>query len=89
MRTLEGHRLAGAAVITLLRGLMSLQIIGADGTSFVMPQHWVNVGIGVILILAVLIDIWVRQEGIIGQLYDRLRRLSRPRHPIPARRTAP
>ena len=81
--------LAGAAVITLLRGLMSLQIIGADGTSFVMPQHWVNVGIGVILIAAVLIDIWVRQEGIIGQLIDRLRRPAAPRHSIPARRTAP
>jgi len=81
--------LAGAAVTTLLRGLMSLQIIGADGSSFVMPQHWVNVGIGVILIGAVLIDIWVRQEGILGQLFDRLRRLSAPRQPTPARRVAP
>jgi ribose transport system permease protein len=81
--------LAGAAVTTLLRGLMSLQIIGADGSSFVMPQHWVNVGIGVILIGAVLIDIWVRQEGIIGQLFDRLRRPAVPRHPTPARRLAP
>ena len=28
-----------------------------------MPQHWVNVGIGVILILAVLSDIWLRQQA--------------------------
>ena len=33
---------------------------------FVMPQHWVNVFIGVILIVAVLIDIWVRQANILG-----------------------
>ncbi len=31
-----------------------------------MPQHWVNVFIGVILIVAVLIDIWVRQANILG-----------------------
>jgi ribose transport system permease protein len=59
--------LAGAAVITLLRALLSLQIITADG-SFVLPQHWVNVFIGLILIVAVLIDIWVRQAGIFGQI---------------------
>ena len=34
--------LAGAAVITLLRALLSLQVIGADGSSFVLPQHWVR-----------------------------------------------
>ena len=33
-----------------------------------MPQHWVNVFIGVILIVAVLIDIWVRQANIFGTL---------------------
>lgn len=64
--------LAGAAVITLIRALMSLQIIGADGTSYVMPQHWVNVFIGLILIAAVLSDIWLRQQGLIGRLLDRL-----------------
>ena len=58
--------LAGAAVITLVRALLSLQIIRSDGTSFVMPQHWVNVFIGLILIVAVLIDIWVRQANIFG-----------------------
>ena len=41
------------------------------------------------LIVAVLIDIWVRQEGIIGQAFDRLRRLAAPRPPAPARRVAP
>ena len=56
--------LAGAAVITLLRALLSLQIILADGTSLIMPQHWVNVFIGLILIVAVLGDIWLRQEGL-------------------------
>jgi ribose transport system permease protein len=60
--------LAGAAVITLLRALLSLQIIHADGTSFVMPQHWVNVFIGLILILAVVSDIWLRQANIFGRV---------------------
>lgn len=53
--------LAGAAVIALMRALLSLQIIRSDGTSFVMPQHWINVFIGVILIGAVLGDIWMRR----------------------------
>ncbi|MDO8360297.1 MAG: ABC transporter permease [Devosia sp.] len=66
--------LAGAAVITLIRSLLSLQIITAQG-SFVMPQHWVNVFIGVILILAVLADIWLRQEGIVRIWIERLRRM--------------
>jgi ribose transport system permease protein len=58
--------LAGAAVITLLRALLSLQVIRADGSSFVLSQHWVNVFIGLILILAVLGDIWLRQSGALG-----------------------
>ena len=53
--------LAGAAVITLVRALLQLNVQG-----FTMPQHWVNVFIGVILIVAVLIDIWVRQANILG-----------------------
>ncbi|MEQ8813252.1 MAG: hypothetical protein RLO51_07595 [Thalassobaculum sp.] len=64
--------LAGAAVIALIRALLSLQIISADGQSFVMPQHWVNVFIGLILIAAVLGDIWLRQQGLMGRLLDRL-----------------
>ena len=60
--------LAGAAVITLVRALLQLNIITADGSSIVLPQHWVNVFIGVILIVAVLIDIWVRQANIFGRL---------------------
>lgn len=68
--------LAGAAVIALIRALLSLQIIGADGTSFVMPQHWVNVFIGLILIVAVLGDIWLRQQGVMGRLMNR--RIARP-----------
>jgi ribose transport system permease protein len=64
--------LAGAAVITLLRALLSLQVIRGDGSSFVMPQHWVNVFIGAILIIAVLSDIWLRQTGIVGALFRQL-----------------
>jgi ribose transport system permease protein len=51
--------LAGAAVITLVRALLQLNI-----ESFVMPQHWVNAFVGFILIGAVLIDIWVRQANV-------------------------
>ena len=60
--------LAGAAVITLLRSLLSLQVIRSDGTSFVLSQQWVNVFVGLILILAVLGDIWVRQSNLIGSV---------------------
>jgi ribose transport system permease protein len=59
--------LAGAAVITLIRSLLQLNVQG-----FTMPQHWVNVFVGCILIGAVLIDIWVRQEGILQTLRQRL-----------------
>ncbi|RCW77829.1 ABC transporter permease [Phyllobacterium bourgognense] len=61
--------LAGAAVITLVRALLQLNVQG-----FTMPQHWINVFIGVILIVAVLIDIWVRQANIFGRLRTRLTR---------------
>ena len=61
--------LAGAAVITLVRALLQLNVQG-----FTMPQHWINVFIGVILIVAVLIDIWVRQANIFGRLRTRLAR---------------
>ncbi len=55
--------LAGAAVITLVRALLQLNVEG-----FSMPQHWINAFIGAILIAAVLIDIWVRQANIFGVL---------------------
>lgn len=61
--------LAGAAVISLIRALLSLQIITPTG-SFVLPQHWVNVFIGLILIVAVVADIWIRQFGILGTIAD-------------------
>jgi ribose transport system permease protein len=60
--------LAGAAVITLVRALLQLNIITADGRSIVLPQHWVNVFIGLILIAAVLIDIWLRQANIFARV---------------------
>jgi ribose transport system permease protein len=63
--------LAGAAVITLIRALLSLQIIMSDGSSFVMPQHWINVLIGLILICAVIGDIWIRQERIFTRWFGR------------------
>ena len=53
--------LAGAAVITLVRALLQLNVEG-----FTMPQHWINVFIGGILIVAVLVDIWVRQANVFG-----------------------
>jgi len=55
--------LAGAAVIALVRALLQLNVSG-----FTMPQHWINVFIGSILVVAVLIDIWVRQQGILSTL---------------------
>jgi ribose transport system permease protein len=71
--------LAGAAVITLIRALLQLNVITAGGSSFVMPQHWVNVFTGLILIVAVLIDIWIRQANILAGLRRRLASLlSRP-----------
>jgi ribose transport system permease protein len=66
--------LAGAAVITLIRALLQLNVQG-----FTMPQHWVNVFVGVILIVAVLIDIWVRQANIFGLLRARMRDRRRTR----------
>jgi len=66
--------LAGAAVIALMRALLSLQIITSDGRSLVMPQHWVNVFIGLILILAVLGDIWARRLNVRGMVLRFVRR---------------
>lgn len=64
--------LAGAAVITLVRSLLQLNVQGVS-----MPQHWINVFIGVILIVAVLIDIWVRQAKIFGRLRMRFSKMAR------------
>jgi ribose transport system permease protein len=68
--------LAGAAVIALIRSLLSLQLILGNGKSFVMPQHWVNVFIGLILIIAVVGDIWLRQGDLLGSIRRRLSRKS-------------
>ena len=70
--------LAGAAVITLVRALLSLQVFLPDGRSFVMPQNWVNVSIGLILISAVLADIWLRQERLLLRIKNRLARGQSP-----------
>ena len=53
-----------------MRTLLQLNIITADGGSIVLPQHWVNVFIGLILIVAVLIDIWVRQSNIFARVRE-------------------
>ncbi len=66
--------LAGAAVITLVRALLQLNIITSSGASIVLPQHWVNALIGVILIFAVLMDIWIRQANLLGRLREALSR---------------
>jgi ribose transport system permease protein len=50
-----------------------LQIILKDGSSFVLPQQWQNVFIGLILIVAVVGDIWLRQHNILGQWFGRRR----------------
>jgi ribose transport system permease protein len=68
--------LAGAAVIALIRALLSLQLILGNGQSFVMPQHWVNVFIGLILVVAVVGDIWFRQGDLAGSIRRRLSRKS-------------
>lgn len=65
--------LAGAAVITLVRAILQLNIITGSGASFVLPQHWVNAIIGLILILAVLLDIWVREARLMQRLRSRFR----------------
>ena len=65
--------LAGAGVITLIRQLLSLQILLRDGGSFVLPQQWQNVFIGLILIIAVVGDIWLRQNNILGRGFGRMR----------------
>lgn len=66
--------LAGAAVITLVRALLQLNIITDSGASLVLPQHWVNAIIGLILIVAVLVDIWVREAQIVHRLRVHLSR---------------
>jgi ribose transport system permease protein len=65
--------LAGAGVITLIRSLLSLQIILRDGSSFVLPQQWQNVFIGAILLIAVVGDIWIRQNNIFGRWWAHAR----------------
>jgi ribose transport system permease protein len=60
--------LAGAGAITLIRSILSLQIILPAGGSFVMPQHWMTVFIGLILLGAVVADIWLRQERLLQRL---------------------
>ena len=49
-------------------------ILPKVGFNVVMPQHWVSVFTGLILIVAVLIDIWLRQANILGGLRRRLAR---------------
>jgi len=61
----------------LVRAILQLNIITASGTSFVLPQHWVNALIGLILIVAVLVDIWVREARLLQRLRFRSRKRKR------------
>src|SRR5271157_2738784 len=70
--------LAGAGVITLIRQLLSLQIILRNGSSFVLPQQWQNVFIGLILLFAVIGDIWLRQNNILGKWFGAARAAEAP-----------
>src|SRR5271156_3973598 len=70
--------MAGAAVITFIRSLLSLQIILKDGSSFVLPQQWQNVFIGGILISAVVGDIWLRQNNIFSNWFGKARATQEP-----------
>jgi len=70
--------LAGAGVITLIRQLLSLQIILRNGSSFVLPQQWQNVFIGLILLFAVIGDIWLRQNNILGKWFGGARAAEAP-----------
>ena len=76
--------LAGAGVITLVRALLQLNVQG-----FTMPQHWISVFIGVILIVAVLIDIWVRQANLFGRLRARRARGAEQQRKPPMPERAP
>ena len=66
--------------MALVRAILQLNIITASGESIVLPQHWVNAIIGVILIVSVLADIWLRRSRILARLAMRLvgRRAGRP-----------
>src|SRR5262245_57260335 len=57
--------------------ILQLNIITAFGASVVLPQHWVNALIGVILIVAVLLDIWVREARLLQRLRFRSRKRKR------------
>jgi ribose transport system permease protein len=69
--------------------LLSLQIILKDGGSFVLPQQWQNVFIGAILIIAVVGDIWLRQNNILGRWFGRGRAAPEPREEPPDRAGEP
>jgi ribose transport system permease protein len=69
--------LTGAAVITLIRALLQLNIVTASGASYSLPQHWVNSFVGGILIAAVLVDIWIRQGSLLGRLGQRRKPVTR------------
>jgi ribose transport system permease protein len=78
--------MAGAGVITLIRQLLSLQIILKGGGSFVLPQQWQNVFIGLILIVAVVGDIWLRQNNILGKWFGGARAAEAPPGAVVERR---
>ena len=81
--------LAGAAVITLVRALLQLNIITGGGPSSCRSTGSTSSS-ALILIVAVLIDIWVRQANIFGRLRTRLaRRAAEHRRPTMPDATPP
>ena len=73
--------LAGAGVITLIRALLSLQIILRDGSSSCCRSSGSTCSSALILIVAVVGDIWLRQNNILGVWFGRRERArgDRPR----------
>jgi ribose transport system permease protein len=60
--------LAGAAVITLIRAVLTLPVDPTGGARTLLPPQMVGLCIGLVLIIAVLADIWLRQNGLGARL---------------------
>ncbi len=73
--------LAGAAVITLIRAVLTLPVDPAGGAQTLLPPQMVGLCIGLVLIIAVLADIWLRQTGVGARLAARLFGRRRPAAP--------
>jgi ribose transport system permease protein len=59
-------------VITLIRAVLTLPVDPAGGARTLLPPQMVGLCIGLVLIIAVLADIWLRQNGFGARLAARL-----------------